>query len=1184
MQLIQLLTRFKTSKRISPFPSLWAILLIALASASCYAQFSGSVQGTVQDTSKAVIAGATVTLVNVDTQATQTATTEPSGEYRFVSLPPGNYTAEVSKQGFRPEKVPVLLETGQVRDVPFVLTVGAATSSILVTTQAPLLDTSDSRSQLTLNSRELEDLPNSTLSAISSLDLTPGVTGNATGASNYSPQTFVSFGAGGRGENGNAVVLDGISINDSTRPGVINVSPNLDAIQEVSTQTNTYSVLSGTTSSILVQMTTKSGTDKYHGTASEYYQYQGLNARGEYGIPQPTPQEKYHTNNISLTLGGPVPKVKQLFFFVAYNPYLQLNPASTSRVNVTDQGFINTYMTRSGNPSPEVTQMLQPYNQPSSKFIPQDQTNPNNYQTAAQVFNSGNCPASGFLGTNYLNVPCGAVVNEYGFFNSAGSTNAKQYSFRVDKAFQKDRLYGSFFRTTETQLSPALEPAQVVTNNNYEYALQGDETHTFSPNLLNEVTIGATRAEGVLEQGNYQTNPLMSITGMNGYGERGEIDYVINTQKYRDLLIYTHGHHSISAGGDLLHTTSPTYNASYFGIPSFGFNNPYDAAYNLPDNETNLSYNLLTGAPLPDQYSYGTMTFDFFAEDTWRVTPKLTINYGIRYDNYGNPYPITVHGTVTSSTIVTNLHLPQGGSFQDQVENSGLVQSGHVFAHDLNWVFGPRGGFAYDLRSDHKWVIRGGFGLYHDWFDLGAATNAIYTNPPTNFIPTFIRGVTATAPLFSVGTSNTYPFGYTYPSIAGTELNAKGGIPGSFVGIGGVDRNLSSPATLNWSLGIEHQILPNLTASVLYAGSHSYDQIYGGQSQGGDSFGVDVNVYDGDTISHPIFNNNGTWNRAQQERLNTSFGSMTYSFNGARANYESFVASVRGRFGKNGFMDVSYTRGDAKDDWAQYYNGYQANGSWNANNQYGPSNLDVQNRISIAASYQLNAFTHGNRFLRAASSGYQVSVAGRFQTGTPTTVSNSNGLNLVDTVSGVQLTSANYASELAAGHVTYISIENLNSSNVQAAIASGNLANNAISGDYLGDGNNAALPNANSYAQVRNRKAYQYKCPVNQSGCPSSIKASQFSTPAFAAGGTQGTERWQQFRNPGYGDVDLAIEKNTLTWREINLRLRADFFNAFNRVNWNGIDNNLADFATTFGTTQGTGAARVGQLSAKINF
>ena len=223
---------------------------------------------------------------------------------------------------------------------------------------------------MTLNSEELESLPNSTLNLFSSLDITPGVTGSASGLQNFYLQAGIGIGASGRGENGNTVVIDGISTDDSTRPGTTDLSPDLDAIQEVSTQTNTYSVLNASSSSILIQATTKSGAEKYHGSASDYYQYEGLNARGEYGVPKPIPQEKYHTQNISLTLGGRVPKLKQLFFFASYNPFLEIYPTGSSRVTVSNPSFVSTYMTQGSNTSPEVTQMMQPYNLPSSKFIP----------------------------------------------------------------------------------------------------------------------------------------------------------------------------------------------------------------------------------------------------------------------------------------------------------------------------------------------------------------------------------------------------------------------------------------------------------------------------------------------------------------------------------------------------------------------------------------------------------------------------------------------------------------------------------------------------------------------------------------------------------------------------------------------------------------------------------------------
>ena len=641
-----------------------------------------------------------------------------------------------------------------------------------------------------------------------------------------------------------------------------------------------------------------------------------------------------------------------------------------------------------------------------------------------------------------------------------------------------------------------------------------------------------------------------------------------------------------SFGAEADHTTDPAYFAPCLGIPDFQFNNLYDVANDLPDSESGLSYNYQTGALEPYQYAFATNLFGMFAEDAWKATRKLTINYGLRYDNYGNPYPITAHGPVVTHTLLTVLQPPSTGSFQQQMANAALVPSGHSFVHDLNWNFSPRAGFGYDPRGDGKWAVRGGFGVYHDWFNIGNATNQSSTNLPNDYSPTFIRGVTSTQPLFSVGTQgdNKYPFGYTYPSISGTALDAHGGIPGSYTGIGGVKRNLSSPTTLNWSAGVEHELSATMTALVEYAGSHSFDQIFGGQSQGLDKVGTDVNVFDGDTIAHPLFNSNGTWNKSVQTRLNTSFGSILYAFNGARANYDAITTGVRGRFGTRGFMSVSYTYGNARDDWSPLQNAYQPDGSWNANRQYGPSALNVTHRLSAAGSYQLPSLHQLNGGLQRLLSGYELSTIVRLQSGQPFTIVDFNPLNLIDTVPGSQLTSSNYSTELAAGHVTYISMANYNSPNVQAALASGSLANSGISGDFSGDGNNNSTPDALSYHQVRKRSVYKYKCPVSQSGCAGSFLASEFATPAFNSAGTEGNQKFEQFRNPGFGDVDLSLIKNTAIWREINLQFRLDLFNAFNRVNWGGLDSNLADFSTTFGTTQSVGSARVGQLGVRLTF
>lgn len=1178
----------------------FVVLLLSLAPLRVLAQFSSGVQGSVTDASGAAEPKATVSLVDTEKSVSRTTTTDASGFYRFVSLPPSHYKVSTTVAGFAPAAVEFVLQTEENRDVPLRLKVAGESSTVTVTSQAPLLDTSDSRYEMTLNSEELEALPNGSLSPLAALDLAPGVNGTAGAPDNFEQENYLSFGANGRGENGNLAVLDGMTVNSDIRGGVINTTPNLDAVQEVAVQTNTYAVDYGSASSVQVTMTTKSGTNVYHGSGSIYYQYEKLNARGYYGPPHPEQIPAYHITNMSFTLGGPVIPHKQLFFFVAYEPYRNISSnaggytwATTTATTLAatpslgqSQGF--TEFLQQANPnSPEVQMMMAPNNLPSAQFKPAAPVDTITYNTAAEVYNGGSCPASGNLGPQFLNVPCNFVVNQAGYFSIVNKNADAQYSARVDKFFSKDRIYGSFFRSTIANNAVNVIPSNTVSNPSWTWALQGNETHMFSGKLLNEATVGYSRLQGESYEGDYQV-PHTSVPGGTTYwGNAQGYDWIQHNQHYRDTLTYIHDSHSIKVGGEAWHGDDIALFAAVGGIPYFGFNNPYDFVNNLTDSQGGLYYNYQTGQPQPWQYRYVSTTFGLFAEDTWKATRRLTLNYGIRYDNFGNPHPTTVHGSVTSNSPLSNFILPAGGSFQQQIENAVLTPESHVFDHDMNWIFSPRGGFAYDVRGDGKWVVRGGFGMYSELFTLGNAENGLRGNPPGFLVPTFTRNVTASAPVFSVGTSSAYPFGYTYPvSAAGTPPDSKGGFPGQYEYAGAVARNLSPPTTMNWTVGVERQILRNLNASLGYAGSHSYNQIYGaGETwhQGGTNYGVDVNVFDGDTIQNPLFNN-GLWYQGVQTRLNTSFGGISDTFNGARANYYALIAGVIGRFGKHGFLNASYTHSRAMDDWQDRGNNYQPNGSWNTNRQYGPASLDVPNRLSAAASYELPGLNHGNGALRRVLSGWMLSTTIRMQSGGPLTIAGYGGLSLIDTVPGTALTQANYQSELAAGNVTYISPANINSQNAQAVIQNGTSANSWISGDFSGDGNGYALPDVLTYHQNRSLSAARFKCNVSQSSCPSSFLIAQFAYPTFNPAGTQGNERINEFRDLGWEDIDLSLMKRTVITERVNLELRFDAFDAPNHVNWNGLDTNLADFATTFGTTNSPSNSRTVQLGAKVTF
>lgn len=1120
--------------------NLLTFLFLLLGAAGCWAQFTGGVQGTVEDSKGGVLTQVTVTLTNVDTGVTQKAESNSSGVYRFVSLAPGNYKATAVVAGFNPASVAFTLTTDQTRDVPLVLSVASVSATLTVTSEAPLIDTSDSRNEQTLSQQQLLSLPLPNRNPTTMIILTPGVTGLGSACClTYAPENSIDASANGRGANGNQYIVDGMDVTSSIRPGVLNLTPSADAIQEESVQVNTYTVDYGRASSIQMVMTTKSGTNSFHGYASDYYTYQGLTARGEFGVPQPTPLNPYHSDNMSFGVGGPLIPHKQFFFFVDYEPYLSLTSNGGSRSWYEAPEFLSFAQQVQPN-SPEV-QLMAKYKPTGATTLSGSQY----VETAGQLW-PGLCETPA-----YDNIPCSTPVFDQGYFNSSSYENAKQYNIRIDKYFTKDRVYGQFFRDTINQGGPSIRPAFATTNNYYTFSLQGNETHTFSPNTLNEAIFGYNRIEGIQPKTGLYTVPIVNVNQLGvGWGDGfADGDYIQHSYHWRDVLTHIVGSHSFKTGFEAWRGDDIALFAGAYGIPSLWYSNMINLINDDPYSESGLSYNPVTGKPMPGNYGYKETTFGLFAEDTWKANHKLTVNYGIRYDNFGNPY------TALSGTVLANFHLSSGATLAEQVTNGYMQQQSHVFNHDLNWVFSPRAGFAYDPFGNGKWVIHGGAGLYHDYFTLGNAENGLKGNPPGFIVPTFYNNGSTAAPIFGYGTQNTYPFGFQYPAFVGAPLDSKGGIVGSQAGVGGTDENLSPSWTLNWSGAVEREIGRDMVASLGYSGSHSGNLILTGGNTGNTSYGNDVNIFNGDLIQHPTFGSNGVWTgNGQQTRLNTSFGSITYAFNGAVANYDAFIASVKGKFGARGFVTASYTRSVSKDDWNNYPSSYTSSGTFNNHQWYSLSPWDAPNRFSLGWNYQMPGLTKGNRVLRRLISGYGIGGDTVLQSGNPFTVYNWNPLHLIDTT-GVTVTQSNYQSELNAGNITFAS----------------------DSGNYTADGDNYNIPNALSYKQKHDRSSYEQ-------GHGGVISHSQFAQPAFSASGTEGNEKLQQFRNPGVAWTDFSVKKETSITEHVNLELRLDTYNLFNRVNLTGVDNNYGDFSPNFGTTSGNLNPRYMVIVGRLTF
>jgi hypothetical protein len=314
--------------------------------AAIHAQFSGNVQGTVADSTGAVLPGAELTLTNTDTGVKQTTQANAEGIFRFLSLAPGPYDLETRSSGFTTHKVHFQLQTAQTLNLPVTLNVSAQTMSVNVTDQAPVIDTAESRTQLTIDKAELDSLPLPGHDLLGLTTIAPGVTGlgvigsggNGQSNDNYAAETQVTASANGRSSVGNAFIVDGLDITSDITPGVLNLVPNPDSIQEATVQVNTYTVDYGRASSIVEVLTTRSGTSNYHFVGNEYYTANWLTARTEFQPKETTTMQPFHTNNLSATLGGPVPLLKQMFFFTGWEPLLALTQ-SPSTVTYEDPAF-----------------------------------------------------------------------------------------------------------------------------------------------------------------------------------------------------------------------------------------------------------------------------------------------------------------------------------------------------------------------------------------------------------------------------------------------------------------------------------------------------------------------------------------------------------------------------------------------------------------------------------------------------------------------------------------------------------------------------------------------------------------------------------------------------------------------------------------------------------------------------
>ena len=1107
--------------------NIFLFLFFILLTATAFAQFTASIQGIVQDPTGAGIAKASVQLVNTATAVTSLTTSDAGGNYRFVSLAPGSYKITVEATGFAKAEANVTLLTEQNLNVPITVKVGSVSESVVVSTEAPIVDTADSRTELTLENQGVAQLPIIGRNLVTLVTLAPGVSGlgtstsgsPASGVDNYSTETQVDASANGQGQNNNQYVVDGLDVTSGIRQGVLNLTPQPESIQETSIQVNTFSVEHSRAAGLQTIFTTKSGTDSFHGSASDWFNYQGMYANQHFISSKENPYKPFHSNNMDFSIGGPIIPHHNSFFYFAVEP-LRSSASAGGLVTFAAPEFIS--WAQANHQGTVGTHVL-------STYLPTGVGNIT-AQTADAYFGkdtNGNL----ICGTAAVdNIPCNLPMQDTGSFGATQIRNGTQYFARIDQGFKKDRVYVSLFRTLLLTGAASPMPQFSALNNTWQVAGQASWTHTFSANTLNEFTAGLSRVEGVLGSGAKDyTVPSISVNGINADGGQAygvgfaQGDFIQHNYHWRDVLTHVRGTHTLKFGYEGWYGDDVEPFQGPWSQPKFAFDNLLKLAQDAPTNENGVMYNPATGQQQLWNWDAASRTFGLFVEDTWKARRNLTVTLGLRYDDSGNPW------SKSAATVFGNFYLGTGTTEQEQIGNGYAKATHNALLHSVNNLFSPRVGVAWDPTGNGDWVVRGGFGIYDNWLTSANVQEEFRGSPPGLVLPTFFAGGTATAgaPIFVLGNSSKPPFGFTFPTFQG-GLNPQGGVVGASFGIGGINPLLKSPMADIWSISVQRRISRIFAATVGYSGSHSYNIVGNGNAIGLVSYGVDINVLPGDLFTHQS---------KVPTRLNPSFGSISYADNNRYGNYNGVFFDVKGRFSR-GFIDFSYTRSSSKDDGLAYPT------PTNPAQYYAPSIFDVPNRFSLSFNYSLKGLNDGKGVVGYLTSGWGTSGTMVFQSGYPLTAQNFNSYNPI--CADTSATAAPCPSAL----------------NQAVGYAPG-------SGDYNGDGNNLDYPDAVSYHQLTDNKAW----------LTGAIPKSDFAIPTFGQGGN---EKPMQFRQPNFFETNVNFYKDTRITERINFQFRFEVFNIFNRANYANVDDNFPD--SSFGVARGSHAPRFWQLGGRVSF
>jgi hypothetical protein len=827
------------SKDSSSLPGIIRVLLLGLAILACLAPqpvgaqaVSGTILGTVKDTQGAAIAKAKMTLTHTATRTVRTVTTDAKGEYVAPSLPTGTYTISGEVEGFKTVSLSnVHLGVDQKLRMDLTLEVGGIAEVVEIAATTPLLQTSSSDLGATIGESQIQTLPLNGRNFVQLTRTIPGVSRGNVGANidgsagSYGWRMSASFTANGQRPRDNNFMLDGVDNNEAWLNTVV-IFPSVDALEEFKLQTSTYSAEFGRSMGGVVNIQVKSGSNEFHGSAFEFMRNDKWDANDWFNNRAQRTRPDFSQHQFGATIGGPI-ITDRTFFFADYQGWritqglTMLSNVPTDRMRNGDFSELNRviYDPLTGLPFP-------------GNVIPADRIDPAARNIVDRLYPTAN--AAGTVAAN------GQVINNY-ILNPNLEREDNQFDVKLDHQLTaRNRLSIRYSFEKAHRLLPSSLPVGDGGANAAGYGSAGigdikgqslsiNDTHSFSSAWLNEFRFGWTSIDIRATPYEYGTNmadqvgipginlgPLTSaMTGIGftpaqeirGLGPTGSQPlFAVSTGwNLVDNVTHVRGRHTFKAGVSLLLRKREVYNSDN-GTGGFGFN--ANLTSNCAGRPAGCTLNTNTGfsfasfmlgyantygrALMSDQYTERKPDYGAFIQDDFRVTPKLTLNLGLRWDVF-TPYTEdndrqSNFDTSTGTFVVAS---------DDAVING--IQVGRRLQTYSKTDFAPRLGFAYDLFGSGKTVVRGGFGMF--WNNPLTGTSS-----SKGQLPPWLLSQTITSSTFV------------------PTLRISDGVPAPSPVTGGSTRSSFDPNfrdgyAQQWNLNVQQQLGANYMFEIGYVGS-----------------------------------------------------------------------------------------------------------------------------------------------------------------------------------------------------------------------------------------------------------------------------------------------------------------------------------------------------------------------------